>query len=817
MSTPLLPWQTHSVPLEIQKELIRRKTNIGLNYKTSDGWNKDGGDWETHKGPMTSWVRFCSNGVGRPEVKKSGFILSGGKSFYQTYGVTWNNTTNQQVLGYTPNGELHTLDYDKNTSQFPIHVPSPEIIRVETVIQKELFRRAWVHWTCFSSKQLEYMTPYFLIPGITCVVEFGWNHFNQNSLIDLTNEDQLTDFYFKNPYPLYNENILKSNGNYDVVFGMVTNFEWSVEGNKINCMTEITSKDRLYAGIPISTIVAEKKEPANPKTELVYFSNIKQLCNTDFIKNLKSISSADSLDDVEKTNSNQQLLNIIRGGTTKRPEMKKEYWRGVFYGRDNKNITKSKQLEFEWTMPIEGDFDVNQNNDENVWVNMGFLVELINRSIALPSSAKDIGFFEINVDESVIGAHPNHISNDGNTLLIPNAFAPKFMYGDVGLETNGSDGDYHKQFLIEGNLINKDEKNKSDPFWHADYQLTEIFKQGWAPYRDNIDEIINSNRYVYDNERTGKSFSFPFSTEEVVDVQNRVEKATYDPYFYGYFKDLYFNVKKFISIVNNESVKTYSDLYKVIFDEINRAGGNFWELSLMTNDNTSQMLVVDNKMLPSGNNKSKPWYFDYMDADQLIQSLGFKPKLSDAQAFRAVFGETNNSGSRTVTKEENDLLNYQFEDRILNKKKDVSPTIISNKDPTQDAFLAQVKNLQHIIPNESYQFTVMVGDKPYFRRLVLPDPEMLNCLLDDHDVEKNQKYTGLQPITVEVGLQGIGGLRTFMSFLIRNLPNPYNHKDVCYRIADVHHTLQDGKWDTVIKAGILPLKGYVKQKLGIEE
>ncbi len=292
----------------------------------------------------------------------------------------------------------------------------------------------------------------------------------------------------------------------------------------------------------------------------------------------------------------------------------------------------------------------------------------------------------------------------------------------------------------------------------------------------------------------------------------------YDAFFYGYFKDLYFNVKKFISIVNDDGVRTYVELYNKIFEEINKAGGNFWELSLMPNDNTSQMTVVDNKMLPSGNNKAKPWYFDYQDADQLIQSLGFKPKMSDAQACRVVFGEVNNNGSRTIIKEENDLIDYQFEDRIFNNKSITEPTVVSTVDPEKDPFIGKIKTLQNATPMPgSCQFTVMVGEKPYFRRLVLPDVELLNCLLDDHDLERNQRYTGLQPITVELGIQGIGGLRTFMSFLIRNIPNPYHHKDVAYRIVDVKHTLQDGKWDTTIKAGIIPLRGYIKQKLGIEE
>jgi hypothetical protein len=816
MPTPLIPWETCNVPSEIQSELNRRKTNRSFDYRKIDGWNQNGGDWEKYKGPMTSWVRVCSNGLGRPEIGKPGFVLTGGKSFYQTYGFQKSNGTNQQVLGYTPDGREHTLDYDMQTSQFPIHVPSPEITRVETVMQKELFRRATIHWTCFSLKQLEYMTPYFLVPRMTVIVEFGWNHFNPESLIDLTNKEKLVDYYFNNPYPLYNTNILQSNGNYDVVFGLVSNFEWSIEGNKINCTTEITSKDRLYAGVPISTIVAEKVNPKDPKTDVKYFSNIRQLCATDFIKNLKSISSADSLEAISETASNQQLLQLIKGGKKKSPAMKKEYWRGIFYGRDDKNMGQSGKLDFKWTPSQNNDLDINQS-DENVWVNMGFLVELMNRTLALPSGHKDSGFFEINVDESVIGAHPNLISCDGRSLLIPNAYAPKYMWGKTGKAQNGTSGDYSNQKIISGGKVDKLNKDKNDPLWHANAQLTTIFDQGNDTARDDLDNVINAHRYLYPTERS--FYAFPFITEEEIVIKNRKTKAKYDAYFYGYFKDLYFNVKKFIDLVNDTNIKTYADLYKAIFDEINKAGGNFWEFALVTNENTSQLVVADNRMAPSGNNKSEPWYFDCMDADQIMQSLSFKPKMSDPQAMKAIFGETNNSGTRTVIKSENDLLDYKFYDAILStKKEDETPTVTSNPDPKKDPFEGQIKNLQHIIPKDgSYQFTVMVDGKPYIRRLAMPDSQILNCILDDEDFDQNQKYTGIQPITVEVGLQGIGGIRTFMSFLIRNVPNPYHHNDVAYRIVDVSHSLQDGKWETTIKAGIQPLRGWIRKRLGIAD
>jgi hypothetical protein len=62
-------------------------------------------------------------------------------------------------------------------------------------------------------------------------------------------------------------------------------------------------------------------------------------------------------------------------------------------------------------------------------------------------------------------------------------------------------------------------------------------------------------------------------------------------------------------------------------------------------------------------------------------------------------------------------------------------------------------------------------------------------------------------------LQGIGGLRTFQYFLVRNLPEPYSDRNILFRITDVHQTLEAGNWETTIRAQPLPLKGYIKNRL----
>ena len=168
MPAPILPWMPSNIPQEIQEELNRRKINRSYkfiqNQQASWDVNSSGASsWKSYRGPLTSWIRMCSNGAGHPlnNPPRERFVLFSGKGFYQTYGFqppTNIPGSQQQVIGYTP-GDYENADYGQphiiensligpsgtdGTSNWPIHVPPPEISKMEIVVQKELFRRATI-------------------------------------------------------------------------------------------------------------------------------------------------------------------------------------------------------------------------------------------------------------------------------------------------------------------------------------------------------------------------------------------------------------------------------------------------------------------------------------------------------------------------------------------------------------------------------------------------------------------------------------------------------------------------------------------------
>jgi hypothetical protein len=862
MPAPIIPWEPANIPVEIQGELNRRKINRSFKY---DGWDTATGDWSKYRGPMTPWVRFCSNGAGSPGkdkvtldilsqegvsvqyFDKQGFVLFGGKDFYSGYGFTKPFNGGQSpvnIIGYMPNGTPHTIDNNLKTSDYPIHVPPPEIEKIDVIIQKELYRRAKIEWVCFSKAQLEYMTPYFLVPGITCILEWGWNLFNPNSLVNLEDVPRLKK-YNDNPYPLYTNNILSSNGNYDVLFGKITSFEWSVDGNKFKCVTEITSQDRLYAGLVVDSISEFRNKDATEENKKVTpFGDLKNFINKTLpmFKDVRN-SIPPLLDDT---------VSYIK---EHHPNNWEEYVYGVFYGRDSE-VVKNKVIEqnyiymgnFGGVTNKSGNEEKNNSSDrdfdrpagsKDLWLNFGLVIECINKHHDKLETAKRNQIFRVDIDDVVISGHPNLISCDGSVLLIPNAIAPKYFSGQHGFrpppgkseptrKVPSEPGDYdvlrNSTVPVNKSATKRKTAEEADEGGAvgtiSDYRLYSVCLQQGGSYRDNIDELINHVRYTDISIR--RNYAFPFKSDMIIG------KHEYRKKYSGLLRDLYINVEYLKKLIENTSIKTYTQLIEELMNDISKAAGGFWDFRLVSGtgswenedeDKPATMKIVDYKFVNLQNIVAPVYTFDYSDADSLLLGLGFKPTISNAHAIRTIYAQTNNPGNKVVlTNGENELLDYIFKDRLALDSQGKEPT---GKQEVDNEHWETMRLLQQIDPPNPkvYQMTTKENDKIIIRRLAIPPDQasILKLLLDDGDEKNNPKYTGIMPgIQASFTLQGIGGLRTFMMFLVRNLPKPYSHKNIVFRIVDVQETVEAGKWNTTITAGVIPLRENIAQRLGID-
>lgn len=520
------PWAPHPIPSWIIKEFIRRQNDIGFEYPVpvSINWDENG-NWQNYKGPMTAWARVFSNGTGKITYKsnsprKDGFALYGGQGFDDAFGIYKNamgNLSNQTVLGYDSKGNPHVLDLspDGNLVSFPNklidekrtvqkYLPSPGIVSIDAVIQKERIRKITVNWKCYGFAQLEYMTPYFLSPKISAFVEFGWNHFNPASLLTLKDEGQnlekLKELFLNKGYLLYDENIKNSFGLYDVTMGYITGFDFSSQdGITFDCKTEIMSKHSNYSGVQIksSAKIESDKEKSTVQSSFPEFLEKRLTKLPNCIE--KKSSFRDPLDEEElKASKGKDATFFFKDipfymdstGQKAKPEDR------FFIGRKRAFGDADLMNELK-------EYDWDASDQKEVWVTMGFLVELANvffeREIKINYKDDDkkqkdsFSLYNINIDDVKIGAHPNLISIDGKVLLIPNKESPKFNIGYEYPTTDSDDNDYQKQTAITNPKIFL---SRADPFpvskintlSPSDRSLFKVFKTGKQTKVKKIDD-----------------------------------------------------------------------------------------------------------------------------------------------------------------------------------------------------------------------------------------------------------------------------------------------------------------------------------------
>lgn len=529
-------WEIQNVPTECIRELRRRKNtvNIGINVPTPYIPNSNFNfqeNYNKYKGPMTPWVRIFSNSTGKSinglvprsayldknKLPKdyNGFVLKGGDGFYDAFGYEQNKPLNTKyaIIGYEADGTPHFIqNIDRgqiayNTivdprfpqnNQTPSIVPPPGVVSLNVKQSKDLLTYADFEFKCFGLAQLEYLTPFFLTAGINLIVEFGWNLFNQKSLLNLNNLDECWRVTNEPQTALDRANI--SNGNYGCVTGIVTKYSFRTQdGFTYNCNVEMISRQALYAGMRTENNTRVKIKSESDDDYDREFIDLKTFIKlylpdiNDVIQQPRTATAGNPYS-TGVVNSKANFLNYILDKINKVEDTKKQkdeaaqqealqktpinnlnslqtansnynlFYGGkpedrIFCGRNikkaygaEKNPTKQnhaiqygnieqgnltlKQISF---ADNNLDFDSKDSTDE-VWLQLDFVFEVFNLFMSNLGTKQ----FYIDINDIIVNAHPNLISCDKD-ILIPNPVSPKINKGTIKSQTPGKGGYLKKE------------------------------------------------------------------------------------------------------------------------------------------------------------------------------------------------------------------------------------------------------------------------------------------------------------------------------------------------------------------------------------
>lgn len=808
------PFEIQPVWLFVRKELERRERDVGFNFIDSQqaGWDTDG-TWNTYKGPMRCWVRVCSNGIGDPKYGiKEGFVMHGVNGFYNDYGfdpITKAKT--QTILGYTPSGEEHKIDgeYSSTGGSISKHCPPPGILSIDAILKGNIpasYRNVTIKWKCHSKDHLNYLTPYFMTPGVSTFIEWGWNHFNPSCLLNLTDIGKPSLYQLSTDAParksadpedprsligsgllgIYTdpwkqeEQIEKGCGMYDLTCGIITSFDYTLLADgSYDCTTVVSSNSSIYSGAVTKSTALASTEKADGKGNKnpAPVKDLKTYINQDF----KNLSSAI----FNKLDTNESLFGIPGWPG---PETRIFVPRNMGGGKDPRDrISSSTSYSFD------------NSATAHFWISMGLFVDLINKFTRLESDRTGATFNQIDIKSSWIGGHKNLITTNAKVLLIPNSQAPNIS-PDAEVRGKSSNYSYPPEDYPPEDMKGTPPKPKSE----ADKTLESVMN---GNVRQDLNEIVNFFRH-YTDQKTEEETDFPSGKYE---------------YYLGKLENLYIHKDVVIDAVNKS--ETVTDILNFVLSKMSECVKGMWKFNVIQYGGSNSLLtIIDSdainvQRIKELSSDQAPYLYSFKNraVKNTIQSLNFSVKLSDKVALTVVQGGKNDN---KVTVPIKNAFGFNPTDRLYKKtQEDVYLTpkdqeiIAQNKQniklerKREDDKKSELLKKENDNKADAFIYGEVYDDNTsYIRKLALTQMDLFTLLVNDKDPKNASVNSVLQPgIKAEITLLGIAGFKTQQIFAIDNLPTPYD-KDILFQVLDVKHTIQGGNWTTTITAGLRPIK-----------
>jgi len=803
-----IPWGLHPVKSWVVSELQERGQDYGLKNKEDAAGTK-------RNGIRTPWVRFFSNGVSEGDASSGldGFLMGGVYGFNKSYG--FDKTPGEVVLGLDANGKEHVVYAVESFPNRP--PPTIESIDVEQVSGQSapfsgMCRKVTVKWKAFSLDHLRYLTPYFLSPKVTAVVEWGWDNYNPASLLSYdVNSLKKT---FKDPTVIMNS-IYKSNGNYDASIGYITDYNYKISGMGVyECSTTITTVAWLFEGQDYGNQTL-KRVGKNGRDEKI-----------ESFKEFNKYSRWDNLggwfgdaDDGKPKEAQKPQPEIPRPASYMPTYATNRYGGIGMYS--NQSYPKPPPPEDSYPYSYGRVFQQQRTFGRNKkWIRMDYFVELLNHFFTIElgdtyvtvgeekdNKVKKFEWCKINIDKTLICAHPGLKSIDPE-IIVPNKFAPKYILEETKAKqvakgkTLNSSGELQK-IKIEG-------VNYFDKFKKVAKVLQENkFSADFDDLFELVSEGVKDKQY--------KGHSFPIFSESELEEQYKKNVG-----YAGYLKDLYISTE-FIKRSVEESA-TVKGMLTSILNKISGALSGIVELKIYpNNEDNTEITVIDTKFCPVLTKEDidkltkiipgsiKHSYLLSADVDiklspemanQVLFTAGSKElkEREDAEKKKAENKDKKeeNRGTQIVS-DADSFGKFVANDRLAEKAKvAASTTSTSQENP-------KTKKLTRNTNDEGFNIiTVDTNGKKVDYYTCEPSQTLMRqVVMEDEAPGAVYANTAIMPNTkFNFETLGIGGFTFLGMFTLDHVPYAYTYNNAVWQISSIKQTVVQGSWKTSISAEV---------------
>ena len=713
---------------------------------------------------LNPWVRVTAGAgpgglvlVSNPDFNlfkaagSAGTGIYGNDKLSGTLGTTWDGTPVNagEGQGYRPAPIIPSLEIDEGAGN--------------------LSRKATFSITAHSKEQMELLSKYFLEPGYSIFIEWGWNTDAGASGLQTLNKENISKFQ-----SFVNTNKIRESagGEYDNYLGMITGGGIALNNDAWTLNVNCTGYVELPAYLMASETGEQKEnelatftsaEPYgqhtirinnNPKSSfyksrwMLAFNELPKTRKTDRVKELENSlgSKQENFINFDKTVTNK--LNSTTEGGWLGKDTKEIGGTKVKFPKGTKIVSEQKFIKFSALMEIFSSLGVS--------------------GYRLASDPKKTIKFKINTKDTICSAFEHIYSTKIDKLFIPNPKGPKFKLGAVSSDSKISD------------IITNDPNDLCD-------NSVKKADGGTVEFPQQISTTI----------------SYPLSND-----------VTYDSGKYGYLDDLYVNFNFAKNILETEQFFVKDAMYQIL-NGISSAVNGMWDFQIQETEvkdaNGNSTGTTELKVVELGNvgsdNVTDIYEFNLIGTDSIFIDSSFDMDLSGGKMAQVVgrrLGAALNGDAQDIPKtlfsDEKDLLEVE----IVEENKPGAGGTTANT--TRDEDQIKEDNLQILLGNISFlprveltKWSSVAGD--LYNSLYVGsfnDSSIFNGLRLDKKLEQ-QTVSPLLPINFSFSIHGVSGIKRGDKFRVNGIPEKY--KDGFFQVLSVKHTIDGSTWKTEVTGG----------------
>ena len=686
--------------------------------------------------------------------------------------------------------------------------PRPVVEQVQiTNGTRGLSRKAEFDIVCHTREQVEVISQYFLEPGFTVTIEWGWNVSDSYAQV-ATTAAELADLQ---DFDILDAKRAQSNGTYDAYIGVVTGGGIDQSDNKYTVSVTLSGIGQVFSYIQNhqnSDFGFEDELPEDGEqlagttdvgnSDIQIDAQVEQNQQESFAYMFNSLpekwktARVSELIENERISDHRNFINfipnVIEDIAAETSAAGWKSWIVRFLPRSEVGTVDTGDGE---RTPIPSGEGI---VDEERYIRFGALMDILytggrdlDIGIQLAGSNNNIPL-RINTRNVPIQGFRKMFSTDGSKLYIPNELLP-----DFGLNESFSTINEHIYFKAVYDVIDK----RFNPSFRTDY-----FNE--FPRSQKLEFLINNP-----NVDTGDLSSDDFSA---------------DPYEYGFLEDLFINFDFALSVIQRKGLSIREVILELL-NGMSSAVDNYWDFDIIESDKGG-LTVVDYgftgfkekppvSLISNGTESSFTSFNLSIDIPGAMMNQIIGRRLSaDGAEFQTdlvempdrLFGDgvefidkiakniqkfnTSNQTSTRASRSQEELIRQNFERFQKNA------TIITNITSYDTRFYTK-----HNLTGIDIERTRTKGQNPLDYVFVGAWNDSKLFKINRHISKGTTVERGLSPllpISTNFTTFGIGGIRNGLTYRIGDLPDKYSNRGI-FQITEVSHMITGMTWTTTVE------------------